>query len=194
MRHIYLFMMVSLDGYFEGEDHDLSWHTVDDEFNEYAHEQLRNTGAILFGKTTYQMMAAFWPTPQGQAVDKETANAMNVLPKYVASHQPFETKWINTTVLSGDVAGEVSKLKNESGKNVAILGSNTLCVSLMKKGLVDEFRIMVNPRAINKGTPLFAGLERPMRLKLIDSRIFKSGNVLNRYAIAGAVIGDRGEH
>jgi dihydrofolate reductase len=182
MRRIYLFMMVSLDGYFEGEGHDLSWHTVDDEFNEFVHGQLRDTGAILFGKRTYQMMAAFWPTLQGQAVDKETADAMNAVPKYVASHEPFETKWNNTTVLSGDVAGEVSKLKSESGKDVAILGSNMLCVSLMEKGLVDEFRVMVNPRAIIKGTPLFAGLERPMRFKLLDSRIFKGGNVLNRYA------------
>jgi dihydrofolate reductase len=182
MRRIYLFMMVSLDGYFEGEGHDLSWHTVDDEFNKFVHEQLRDTGAILFGKRTYQMMAAFWPTPQGQAVDKETANAMNALPKYVASDEPFETKWNNTTVLSGDVAGKVSKLKSGSGKDVAILGSNMLCVSLMEKGLIDEFRVMVNPRAISKGTPLFAGLERPIRFKLLDSRIFKNGNVLNRYA------------
>jgi dihydrofolate reductase len=182
MRRIYLFMMVSLDGYFEGEGHDLSWHTVDDEFNEFVHEQLRDTGAILFGKRTYQMMAAFWPTPQGQAADKETAYAMNALPKYVASAQPFETRWNNTKVLSGDVAGEVSKLKSESGKDVAILGSNMLCVSLMEKGLVDEYRIMVNPRAISKGTPLFAGLERPMKFKLLVSSIFKSGNVLNRYA------------
>jgi dihydrofolate reductase len=181
MRRIYLFMMISLDGYFEGEGHNLSWHTVDDEFNEFAHEQLRDTGAILFGKRTYQMMAAFWPTPQGQAVDKETANAMNALPKYVASGEPFAAKWNNTTVLSGDVAGEVSKLKSESGKDVAILGSNMLCVSLMEKGLVDEFRVMVNPSAIRKGTRLFAGLERPMRFKLLDSRIFESGNVLNRY-------------
>ena len=63
-----------------------------------------------------------------------------------------------------------------------ILGSNMLCVSLMERGLVDEFRIMVNPRAITKGTPLFAGLERPIRFKFLDSRIFKSGNVLNHYA------------
>jgi dihydrofolate reductase len=182
MRRIYLFMMVSLDGYFEGAGHDLSWHAVDDEFNKFAHEQLRNTGAILFGKRTYQMMAAFWPTPQGQAVDRETANAMNALPKYVASDEPFETKWNNTAVLSGDVVSGVSKLKSESGRDVAILGSNMLCVSLMERGLVDEFRIMVNPCAISRGTPLFAGLERLMRFKLLDSRIFKNGNVLNRYA------------
>jgi dihydrofolate reductase len=104
----------------------LWWHIVDDEFNEFAREQLRDTGAIQFGKRTYQMMAAFWPTPQRKVIVKETANAMNALPKYVASYGLFETKWNNTTVLCDDVADEASKLKCESGKDVAILGSNTL--------------------------------------------------------------------
>ncbi len=175
-------MMVSLDGYFEGEDHDLSWHNVDGEFNDFAHEQLRETGALLFGKRTYDLMAGFWPTPQAQAVDKETAAAMSALLKVVVSEKPFTPSWQPTKVITADVHDEITKLKSESGKSIAILGSNALCVSLMEAALVDEFRLMVNPVVIGKGTPLFAGLAKRLKLNLIDSRVFKSGNVLDRYS------------
>jgi dihydrofolate reductase len=180
MRRIYLFMMVSLDGYFEGEDHDLSWHNVDGEFNDFAHEQLRETGA--FGKRRYDLMAGFWPTPQGQAVDKETAAAMSALPKVVVSNRPVKPSWQPTKVITANVHDEITKLKSESGKSIAILGSNALCVSLMEAALVDEFRLMVNPVAIGQGTPLFAGLAKRMKFNFIGSRVFKNGNVLNWYS------------
>lgn len=183
MRKIYLFMMVTLDGYFEGEGHDISWHNVDNEFNDFANAQLEESGALLFGKRTYDLMAGFWPTPQGQAAAKETADLMNALPKFVASDAPFEPAWSGTTVLAGDVAGAIVELKGETGKDIALLGSNMLCVSLMEKDLVDEFRIMVNPRAIGKGTPLFAGLTQRKAFALRSSRAFQSGNVLNTYTL-----------
>lgn len=182
MRKLYLFMMVTLDGYFEGEGHDISWHNVDAEFNDFANAQLEESGALLFGKRTYDLMAGFWPTPEAQTGTKATADLMNALPKFVASDVPFEPAWSGTTVLTGDVAGAVAKLKSESGKDIALFGSNMLCVSLMERGLVDEFRIMVNPRAIGKGTPLFAGLSKRIDLKLLGSRTFKSGNILSVYS------------
>ena len=175
-------MMVSLDGYFEGEDHDLSWHNVDGEFNDFAHEQLRETGTLLFGKRTYDLMAGFWPTPQAQAVDKETAAAMSALPKVVVSDKPFAPSWQPTTVVTANVHDEITKLKSENGKSIGVLGSNALSVGLMEAGLVDEFRLMVNPVAIGKGTPLFAGLAQRVKLNFIGSRVFKNGNVLNRYS------------
>lgn len=175
-------MMVSLDGYFEGEAHDLSWHNVDGEFNDFAHEQLGETGALLFGRRTYDLMAAFWPTAQAQAVDKETAAAMGALPKVVVSGRPFTPSWQPTRVITANVRDEITKLKSEQGKSIAILGSNALCVSLMEAALVDEFRLMVNPVTIGKGTPLFSGLAKRLKLNFINSRVFKNGNVLNRYS------------
>lgn len=177
-------MMVTLDGYFEGEGHDISWHNVDGEFEEFAHDQLDDTGALLFGKRTYDLMASFWPAPQGQEADKVTADAMAALPKYVASEEDFSPGWEHVTVLTGDVAAQVAELKKTAGKDIAIFGSNMLCVSLMEKGLVDEFRVMVNPVAIGKGTPLFAGSTGTTRLTLRTSRVFKNGNVLNIYGAA----------
>jgi dihydrofolate reductase len=113
MRRVYLFMMVSLEGYFEGEDHDLSWHNVDAEFNDFAHEQLRETGTLLFGKRTYDLMAGFWPTPQGQADDKEIAATMSALPKVVVSNRPVTPSWQPTKVITANVHDEITKLKLE---------------------------------------------------------------------------------
>jgi len=180
MRKIFLFMMVSVDGYFEGIDHDISWHNVDAEFNVFANHQLEESGALLFGRTTYDLMAGYWPTASGA-----TAKFMNKMPKYVASHEPFATDWSGTTVLSGDISGdvahEIKKLKEQPGKDIAMMGSNNLCVSLMETGLVDEFRIMVNPVALGKGSPLFVGLSKAMKLQLIKTQEFKSGNILHCY-------------
>ncbi len=174
-------MMVSVDGYFEGPNHDLSWHNVDAEFNAFAQEQLGEIGALLFGHKTYELMAGYWPTPSGIADDALTAKLMNEMPKYVVSHAPFRAEWNNTTVVSGDVVGEIASLKKQAGKDLAIFGSNNLCVSLMEQGLVDEYRIMTSPVAIGKGTPLFAGLPKKVSLKLLKSREFRSGNVIHYY-------------
>ncbi len=181
MRKAYLFMMVSLDGYFEGPGHDLSWHNVDEEFVDFAVKQLDDTGAILFGRRTYEMMAGFWPSDYAKKTDPETARRMGALPKFVASRTLKSVGWENSSLLGSDVAAEVTRLKGQPGKPVAVLGSNNLCVSLMEKGLVDEFRIMMNPVAIGAGTPLFYGLKKRYPLKLVKSREFKSGNVLLHY-------------
>jgi len=178
--------MVSVDGYFEGEGHDISWHNANnEEFEDFVHEQNPTIGTILFGRKTYDMMAAFWPTEQGRTADKPTADIMTATPKIVASHTPFKPEWANTTVVSENVMDEVKKLKEESGKDIAILGSNNFCVSLMEEGLVDEFRIMVNPIALGKGSALFTGLSKPTNLTLASTRAFKSGNILNTYHPAG---------
>jgi dihydrofolate reductase len=176
-------MMVSMDGYFEGEGHDLSWHNVDEEFNNFVHAQNASIGTILFGRRTYEMMAAFWPTSQGSEADKLTADFMTATQKVVISDTPLRSEWANTRVVNEQVNEEIAKLKAEPGNDIAMFGSNALCVSLMEAGLVDEFRVMISPVAIGKGTPVFEGLSKKIKFKLVDSRTFKSGNVLNRYVI-----------
>lgn len=174
-------MMVSLDGYFEGRDHDLSWHNVDEEFTRFAVEQLGEIGAVLFGRRTYDLMAGFWPTPEAKRSDPAIAEFMNALPKIVVSHRPFKADWNNTSVLSKNVVAEIRKVKGKPGKDIAIFGSNELCASLMPEGLIDEFRIMVNPVAIGEGSALFAGIKGRLNLKLTKVREFRSGNVLLYY-------------
>lgn len=185
MRKVYLFMMVSLDGYFEGPNHDLGWHKVDEEFNGFALKQLDETGMLLFGRRTYELMAGYWPTDPAKTDDPLVAERMNGIQKIVASRTLGSVGWENSALIKGDVAQEISRLKGAPGKDIGIFGSNALCVSLMREGLVDEFRIMVNPVAIGAGTPLFKGIEGKFGLKLIKTKKFKSGNMLLSYEPAG---------
>lgn len=173
-------MMVSLDGFFEGLDHDLSWHNVDQEFNEYAIEQTKSVDIILFGRRTYEMMANFWPTDQAKD-DPIVAGLMNNSKKIVFSKTLMKADWQNTILIKNNTAEEIIKLKKQEGKNIAIYGSNNLTVSLIEKGLVDEFRIMINPVVIGKGTLLFQGLQSKLDLTLMQTKNFKNGNVLLYY-------------
>ena len=131
MRKIFVFMNISVDGYVEGAGHDISWSHGDSE--PFAREQGREVDAILFGRRTYEMMRSFWPTPQAAEMAPETARFMNEKPKFVASHGVFEPGWRDVTVLAGDVIAEVRKLKERSGKRIAIFGSNTLSASLVRR-------------------------------------------------------------
>jgi dihydrofolate reductase len=178
MRKIFLLMNVSLNGYFEAPGHDISWAT--DDFEAFSRGQSGEVDTFLFGHRTYEMMK-FWGTPQAQQMQPEVAKVMNERPKLVASHAPFEPGWQNVTVISGDVVGQVKTLKEQPGGTIAIFGSNTLCVSLMPEGLIDEFQIIVNPVALEAGTPLFQGLAEKAKLTLVESVQFKAGTVLLTY-------------
>lgn len=176
-----LFMMVSLDGYFEGPDHSIAWHNVDSEFNEFAIKQLDEIGTLLFGRKTYEFMANYWPTEAGKKDDPIIARIMNDADKVVISRTLKKVEWNNTRLISENIVDEINKLKSETGKDIAIFGSNNLAVSLIQMGLLDKFRIMVNPIVIGKGNALFTGLDSKLNLKLITTKVFKSGNVLLSY-------------
>ena len=185
MRKVYLFMMISADGYFEGPNHDISWHNVDNEFVGFAIQQLDVTGTILFGRRTYEMMASFWPSEYARREDPETARRMGALPKVVFSHSLTEARWEHTE-LSRDVTTTVQALKQQSGKDIAVFGSSNLCITLLKENLLDELRLMINPILLGRGTALFAGLDLPRMLSLANTRVFDSGNVLLTYSVQKA--------
>lgn len=180
MRKLFLFMNVSLDGYFEGPGHDISWTKSD--FEAFSPDHSEAVDTLLFGRRTYELMQSFWPTPQAAALAPDIAKFMNEKRKVVASHMSFEPGWQNVTVISADVVGAVQQLKARSGKTIAMFGSNTLCVSLMQAGLVDEFQILVNPVALGAGTSLFTGLPTKAELTLTATRTFKTGTILLTYA------------
>jgi dihydrofolate reductase len=178
-------MMLSLDGYFEGPDHDLSWHNVDEEFNSFAIAQMQEGDTILFGRRTYQLMESFWPSKEGLEGDPEVAEIMNKMPKVVVSRtleKAVETDiWRNVTLIKDNVKEEITKLKNKKGGNIILLGSSNLCVTLLEEGLLDELRIMINPVAIGEGTSLFKGIKNKLNLKLLKTKTFNSGNILLYY-------------
>jgi dihydrofolate reductase len=183
MRRVFLFMMVTLDGFFEGPNQDIGWHNVDEEFNEFAIQQLDDVDTLLFGRVTYEGMASYWPTPFAKENDPIVADKMNKVSKLVFSKTLDKAEWDNTRLVREHVAEEISKLKQQPGKDLAIFGSSDLAVSLLQMGLIDELRIMVNPVVLGSGKTLFNGIREKLNLKLLKTRTFRSGNVLLYYQI-----------
>ena len=181
MRKVFLFMMVTLDGFFEGPDHNIDWHNVDEEFNEFAIDQLNEVDTLLFGRVTYEGMASYWPTAFAIENDPEVAGKMNAIPKIVFSRTLDRAEWSNSRLVKENIAEEVSQLKQQQGRDLAIFGSANLTMSLLQMGLIDELRLMVNPVVLGKGNPLFGGIHEKLNLKLIKTRVFRSGNVLLCY-------------
>lgn len=185
MRKLFVFNLVTLDGYFEGPDRDIRWHNVDAEFNEYAIPMLNTLDLLLFGRVTYELMAGFWPTPEALRDDPIVAAKMNGLAKVVFSRTMEKAEWNNTRLVKENIEEEIKKIKAQPGKDIALLGSGSIMAQLAQRGLIDEYRIMVNPIVLGKGTPLFKGMTNRLDLKLIDVRTFRNGNVLLRYEPAG---------
>jgi len=181
MRKVIFFNLTSLDGYFEGPDRDINWHIVDDEFNEFAIQQTGEFGALLFGRVTYELMAGYWPTEAAKRDDPMIAGLMNSLPKVVFSKTLEKVEWENTKLVKANFVAEVLKLKQQSGKDIAIFGSSDLAVTLIEHNLIDELRIMVNPIVLGEGKPILHGFKAKLSLKLIKTRTFKTGNVLLYY-------------
>lgn len=181
MRKLFTFNMVSIDGFFEGPEHDISWHLVDEEFNQFAIEQTSSVDTILFGRLTYELMASYWPTPAALADDPVVADLMNRLPKIVFSRTLDKAEWNNTWLIRNNVEQEITTLKRKPGNDLAVFGSANLISSLNQMNLIDEHRIMVNPIVLGDGTPLFQRIEDYQKLKLLRTKTFRSGNVLLYY-------------
>jgi dihydrofolate reductase len=184
MRRLSVFNLVTLDGYFAGRDGDISWHNVDPEFNEYALEKSTSGNTLLFGRVTYQLMASYWPTPEAIKNDPLVAKGINSAQKVVFSRTIDRADWNNTRVVKDDLLGEVRRMKQESGKDLTILGSGSLVSQLAQVGLIDEYQILLNPVVIGAGKTMFEGVTDKLSFKLTDTRTFGNGNVLIRYAPA----------
>jgi dihydrofolate reductase len=185
MRKIFAFILTTLDGYYEGPNQEFDFWCIDEEFDRFAVEQLDEVDTLLFGRVTYEGMAAYWPTPQGEQDDPKLAARMNGLSKIVVSRTLDKAEWVNTRLIKDDVAEELMKVKHQPGKDIAILGSSDLTVSLLQIGLVDEVRIMVNPIVLGAGNSVFRTADQRIGLELLNSRAFDSGNVLLYYQPTG---------
>jgi dihydrofolate reductase len=181
MRKVFVFNLVTLDGYFEGPNREIDWHNVDAEFNDYAVGMLNSVDTLIFGRVTYELMASYWPTPDATQNDPIVAERMNNLPKIVFSRTLEKTEWHNTRLVRDNIEEEIKKMKQQPGKDMVILGSGSVVSGFAQRGLIDEYRIMVNPVVLGRGNPLFKGIKNRLHLKLIKTRAFRSGNVLLYY-------------
>jgi dihydrofolate reductase len=185
MRKLVAFNHVTLDGYFVDDKGAMSWaHRKEDaEWSKFAADNASAGagGPLLFGRVTYEMMASYWPTPAAAKNDPVVAESMNSAPKVVFSRTLDQASWKNTKLVKGDLAAEVRKMKEEAGKDILIFGSGTIVSQLAQEGLIDEYRIIVNPLVIGKGRTMFDGVKDRMTLKLATTRAFGNGNVLLTY-------------
>ncbi len=182
MARIIMWNVISIDGRFEGPSKwDLRWHhlILDDEFERFAIDQLHSAEGLLFGRVTYGGMAAHWPTATG-----EVADLMNAVPKLVFTHGLAVPAWNNTTIVRGDAAGAVRRLKLERTGNWFVFGSANLSATFIEQDLFDEYRILVAPVILGAGTPLFGPEVSGHTLRLTDSKPLASGGVILRYESA----------
>lgn len=185
MTKVNMFNNISLDGYFTDASSDMSWAHAggdDPEMRDFTSRNAQGGGALVFGRVTYDLMAAFWPTPMAAQMMPEVAKGMNAARKYVFSRSLKQAAWANTVILDGDPAREVARLKKAGGdKALTILGSGSIVKQLTAADLIDEFQFMLNPVVLGAGRTLFDGLPGRPSLTLESSRTFKNGKVFLHY-------------
>ena len=182
MRKVTAGLFVSLDGVVESPE---KWHFpyFNDEMGEAVGAAISSSDAMLLGRVTYQEFAAYWPGVSSE--DEPFATHMNNAPKYVVSKTLDKAEWNNSTLISGNVAEEITKLKQQPGKNIGITGSATLVQSLLQDDLLDELGLMIHPVVVGSGKRLFQEGGGPKGLKLVDSMTFSTGVVSLTYQPAG---------
>lgn len=181
MRKVIASINMTLDGFCD--------HTAvepDDGLMEHFNDVLKNAGAMLYGRTTYQLMESYWPTlvktPSGNPLDDEFAVLMETLPKVLFSRTLHEVTWTQARLAKGSLEAEIRELRQQPGKPVYI-GSPGLIAEATKLRLVDEFQLVVHPVIAGNGLPLFRDLSEQVPLKLIKSKILGSGAVVLYYEL-----------
>ncbi|HET8912623.1 MAG TPA: dihydrofolate reductase family protein [Ktedonobacteraceae bacterium] len=181
MRKVISFMHVSLDGFTVGPNGELEWAIVDDELNPFVDGLFKSVDIAMYGRVTYQLMESYWPTvlDDPTATERERAHARWVgnVSKIVFSSTLSTADWKNTRLIKDRIAEEIHALKRESGGDLMIFGSPRLTHSFMRLGLIDEYRLFLNPILLGGGTPLFQDTKAWTKLKLLDATKFQSGVV-----------------
>lgn len=172
-------MNMTLDGFCD--------HTsmiADDEIHEHYSDLLRNTGTLIYGRTTFQLMESYWPTvvknPTGSKSNDDFAVLIDNIPKIVYSRTLKSVDWKNSTLKKEIVKDEILKLKQEPGKSIGV-GSPSLIIQMAQLDLVDEFQLSVHPTVVGSGLPLFKNITDRIDLKLLKTKTFGCGAVTFYY-------------
>ena len=179
MRKLIMWNMVTLDGFFEGEKPwEIDWHEYvwGPELERFSLDQTSTADTLLFGRLTSEGMASYWSTAKGQ-----TADFMNRVAKVVFSRTLDRADWNNTRLVKENAAEEVEKLKRQPGGDILIFGSANFSETLTEHGLIDEYRLGMNPLVLGGGNPLFKPGRQRMRMRLLEAKPLQSGCVILRY-------------
>jgi dihydrofolate reductase len=179
MRKLIAAINMTLDGFC---DHTAG--IADDELHQHYNELLSQSGAIIYGRITYQLMESYWPAvvinPTGNKPMDEFAVLMQNIPKIVFSHTLTNVDWENARLAKGGIKEEVLELKQQAGKDI-LVGSPSLIVALMKLNLIDEYQLCVHPVVLGSGLPLFKTINKKVILKLLKTKTFDSGSIVLYY-------------
>jgi class 3 adenylate cyclase/dihydrofolate reductase len=196
MRRLIASEFVTLDGVMEAPGHDEhrdgknAWalRYADADQQRYKAEELMEAGAVLLGRVTYEIFAAFWPTARS---DEGFADRMNTIPKYVVTRSLKTAGWQNTSIIGGNPAERIAELKQQPGDDILLVGSADLLNSLIPHDLIDEYRLMVFPLVLGSGKRLFHDATDITHLRLVDTRTFESGITVLTYQPADRVPSSR---
>ena len=188
MRKVIFLIHLSLDGFTAGPNDELDWIAYDHELEQDAHSLHDRTDAVIWGRRTYELMAGYWLTvpdnPASTQAELEHARFLDKATKIVVSRTLKRIEWNNaqnTVLIKDHIAEEINTIKQQPGKDLWLLGSPMLAQTFMQLDLIDEYRVNINPTILGHGKALFAGVSRPISLKLLESKTFQSGVIALRY-------------
>jgi dihydrofolate reductase len=188
MRKIILQNGISVDGFFEGPDRDISWHRVDEELHQHMNRELAAMGGFIAGRVTQELMADYWPAadqdPDSSPAEAEFAGIWRNMPKYVFSRTLTEAPW-NTTVIADVVPEQIRELKAQAGGDLVMSGAD-LAATFLRHRLIDEFRFYVHPVVVGEGRRVLDSPDFRTGLELVETRVFGNGVVLLRYRVESA--------
>jgi len=180
MRKIIVSVWITLDGVFDADTMHLWFNPYQsEERGKYIYDSISGSDALLIGRTTYEMLAGYWPYQQND--DNGPAHSINSMPKYVVSSSLKEAHWNNSTILKGDFVEQIKKLKQQPGGNILIPGSAGLVHSLMETDLIDEYQFLVQPIIIGGGKRFFKDGMPMTALELVKTKTLTLGVTLLCY-------------
>lgn len=185
MRNLIFFMHTSLDGFVGGPNGEMNWITINDEIFDFVDTMTPKADTALYGRVTYEMMQAYWPTAAQQPNASKHAIAHSAwyskVEKVVLSKTMSDEGLENTTVISDHLTENINQIKSREGKDILIFGSPRASHSLLNAGLVDEFWLFVNPILLGEGISLFKNVREITKLNLVETKTFACGVVAMHY-------------
>ena len=180
-------MHISLDGFVAGPNGEMDWIAINDEIFTHVEMRIGKSNAAMYGRVTYEMMEAYWPT----AADKPNATRHDIAHSkwYAGAHRFVLSTTLqesaNTTIISGNIKKKIQEIKSTKGPELLLFGSPTATHALMELGEIDGYWLFVNPLVLGKGIPLFVGNTERQQLQLLSTRAFQCGVTELNYLVEG---------